>query len=127
MSGDLTNEPREPSKKLMNLDDLVRLVFEELDLGIFDYLSFEHKGLLGDSFIGCVLVWYGVYCRTDMWTSYLPGIGELDYVLRFLSRFSIVLFCDIFGRWFVFYILDGLFSCYLSYIGILVFCSRYLL
>lgn len=72
-------EPRELSRKLMTLEDLVRLIFKELNPSLFDYLRVKYKENFGDKFIGHFLVWYSLYYRTDMLEWLSVGIGEPDY------------------------------------------------
>jgi hypothetical protein len=106
----------------MTFEDLTRLVYEELDPNLSNYLWFEYKENLGDKFIGHLWVLYNMFCRTDQraWIS-AGNIGEAilkpNYNSMCLSRllrwwqcrlllsslfcpFWAFTFClHIFGRW----------------------------
>jgi hypothetical protein len=45
-----------------DIDDLVRLVFDELELGLFDFLRCKRNGLLSDGFIVLLMLWYYLCC-----------------------------------------------------------------
>jgi hypothetical protein len=50
---------------LKAMEDLVRLVFDELDIGLSDYLWSEHKDIHGN-FVGFLFMVYHIQCYIAM-------------------------------------------------------------
>jgi hypothetical protein len=65
-------------RKLITVEDLARLVFEELDLNLWHYMWFEFKGHLNE-FIKVLFLVYYFHCRTDMLDWLSASLNESDY------------------------------------------------
>lgn len=64
------------------LEDLARLVFNELDLGLWHYIRFENRRHCG-KFIGFLLLVYDIQCHIAMLDWLSVGLDEPAY--RFIQ------------------------------------------